>query len=175
MEALRNTFARQAIPMTWDFAEGNPFSESSGNWNNNIEWTAMVCDILNPVAVGVARQLDATADLALSTGAEVVTDPPYYDNIGYADLSDFFYIWLRRSLYNVYPDVFGTLLVPKTQELIATPHRFEGGARQAKQFFEDGLGRAFARMRVAQSVDYPLTLYYAFKQAETGFEDNEDG
>jgi putative DNA methylase len=102
----------------------------------------------------------------------ISTDPPYYDNIGYADLSDFFYIWLRRSLGKVCPDLFGTMLTPKAQELIATPYRFGGDGEKAKAFFEQGLGNAFARMRETLHPDYPLTVYYAFKQSETD-EDNE--
>jgi putative DNA methylase len=167
MEALRNTFARQAIPMTWDFAEGNPFSESSGNWGNNVEWTAMVLDKMAPGASGTARQLDATAAIDAADAPVISTDPPYYDNIGYADLSDFFYVWLRRSLRDIYPDLFSTLLTPKGQELVATPYRFEGSKKKAQAFFETGLGAAFARMRQAGNPDCPLTVYYAFKQTES--------
>lgn len=167
MEALRNTFARQAIPMTWDFAEGNPFSDSSGNWNNNTEWAAMVVDRLVPAAEGSAKQLDATAAVVEVSGPAVSTDPPYYDNIGYADLSDFFYVWLRRSLKDVYPDLFATLLTPKKQELVATPYRFGGSRKEAQAFFEQGLGAAFAHIRSEGNPDYPVTVYYAFKQAES--------
>jgi putative DNA methylase len=99
------------------------------------------------------------------------TDPPYYDNIGYADLSDFFYVWLRRSIGKLYPDIFSTLLVPKTQELVATPYRFDGDKDKAKRFFEEGLGMAFAKAHEAQHSDYPLTVFYAFKQSESA----EDG
>jgi putative DNA methylase len=98
----------------------------------------------------------------------ISTDPPYYDNISYADLSDFFYVWLRQSLSRIYPDLFSTLLTPKAQELVATPHRHNGNKERAKAFFEAGLGRAFARIRESQHPDYPLTVFYAFKQAETG-------
>jgi len=97
----------------------------------------------------------------------ISTDPPYYDNIGYADLSDFFYVWLRRSLGKIYPSLFSTLLVPKARELIATPYRFEGSKQKAQQFFEQGLGKAFASIRAAGHPDYPATVYYAFKQAES--------
>ncbi len=121
MEALRNTFGRQAIPMTWDFAEGNPFSESSGNWMNNIEWGAKAVQILPAISLGYAEQYDASSQEA-SYGKVVSTDPPYYDNIGYADLSDFFYVWLRRSLKPVFPELFATLAVPKAEELVATPY-----------------------------------------------------
>jgi putative DNA methylase len=165
MEALRNTFARQAIPMTWDFAEGNPFSESSGNWNNNVEWVARVLDLTPGGLPGSAQQLDATA-IRPREPLLVSTDPPYYDNIGYADLSDFFYVWLRRSLGGVYPQLFSTLLVPKSQELIASPYRHEGSKARAKEFFEAGLRNVFGHIRDMQDNRFPLTIYYAFKQSE---------
>jgi putative DNA methylase len=169
MEALRNTFARQAIPMTWDFAEGSPFSESSGNWLNNVEWVAKVAERLVPSALGSVRQLDATM---LDSGIFVFsTDPPYYDNIGYADLSDFFYVWLRRSLSKLYPDLCSTLLVPKKQELVATPYRFGGSKQAAQEFFEEGSTRVFSKMRNSQNPEFPLTVYYAFKQAESEDDD----
>ncbi len=173
MEALRNTFARQAIPMTWDYAEGNPFSTSSGNWLNNVEWTAMVVDSLQPHSSGSASQYDSTESIERLHKVLVSTDPPYYDNIGYADLSDFFYVWLRRSLARVFPDLFGTMLVPKAQELVATPYRFGGSKEKAQQFFEHGLGRAFAAIQSAAHPDYPVTIYYAFKQAESEGEDED--
>ena len=100
------------------------------------------------------------------TQSLISTDPPYYDNIGYADLSDFFYVWLRHSLSSIYPELFTTMLVPKSQELVATPYRFNGSKSKAQQFFETGLQKAFEQMRAIQSPDYPLTVYYAFKQAE---------
>jgi putative DNA methylase len=172
MEALRNTFARQAIQMTWDFAEGSPFSESSGNWMNNVEWVSKTVDGLLGEAIATASQLDATA---LSRPAMYSTDPPYYDNIGYSDLSDFFFVWLRRSLGAIYPDECGTLLVPKRQELIATPYRFEGSKERAQKFFEDGFGKVFEKIREVHNSEYPLTVYYAFKQSESKEDDDERG
>jgi len=175
MEALRATFARQAIPMTWDFAEGNPFSESSGNWVNNVEWTA-TCLGRSPCRVlASVRQSDAgrTVDAPLSRLA--CTDPPYYDNIGYADLADYFYVWLRRSVGALYPDLFGTLLTPKAEELVASPYRFVGNRDQAAEFFEQGLTATFQRMRDAQHPDYPLTAFYAFKQAESEDDSGRNG
>ena len=166
MEALRNTFARQAVPMTWDFAEGNPLSASSGNWINNVDWTADVAEAVVPAASGQAKQLDATVAANGVSAPLVSTDPPYYDNIGYADLADFFYVWLRRSLGDVYPDLFGTLLTPKATELVATPYRFGGDKAAAERHFESGLGAAFGHIRDAADPDYPVTVYYAFKQAE---------
>ena len=127
-----HVFARQVLQMIWDFAEANPVSESSGNWSNNVEWTAKALDSLAGGTAGIAFQLDATA--AKASSAIISTDPPYYDNIGYADLSDFFYVWLRRSLSTIYPDLFSTLLVPKTQELVAAPHRFGGSGERAQEF-----------------------------------------
>lgn len=174
-DTIRNTFARQAIPMVWDFAEANPFSDSTGNFMGAVEWVVEVVEILPCSSTGSVKQLDATQSVNGVTNPVVSTDPPYYDNIGYADLSDFFYVWLRRSLGGVYPCLFSTLLTPKAQELVATPYRFEGDREKARRFFERGLGEAFARIREAQHPDFPMTLYYAFKQAEIEEEDEEDG
>ena len=164
---IRNTFARQAIPMTWDFAEVNPFSDSSGNFIGAVDWVTQVIEISPCSTKGVVKQIDATTSDAYAKSIVVSTDPPYYDNIGYADLSDFFYVWLRRSLGSIYPDLFSTLLVPKAQELVATPYRFGGDKQKAKEFFEAGLGQVFERMRKMAHDEYPLTVYYAFKQTET--------
>ena len=172
MEALRNTFARQAIPMTWDFAEGNPFSESSGNWKKNVNWVEMVIAKLVPQQIGFARQASAT-NLELDAEYLFSTDPPYYDNISYANLSDFFYVWLRRSLGGFYPEVFGTLLPPKGEELVADPYRFEGNKERARNFFEVGLAKAFATIRKHQRSEYPVTVFYAFRQAEDDADDKE--
>jgi putative DNA methylase len=163
---VRNTFARQAIPMTWDFAEGNPFSGSTGNFDGALEWVAEVVEAAPAAVCAVAHQLDAAAAIDSVAEPMLATDPPYYDNIGYADLADFFYVWLRRSLGRVYPELFSTLLTPKAQELVADSHRFSGDRTQAERFFQDGLGRSFERMRGVHDSDYPLTLFYAFKQAE---------
>ena len=170
-------FARQAIPMVWDYAEVNPFSDSSGNFLGAIEWIVKVIEKLPALPLGSAVQQDATRFTNGSIKPLVSTDPPYYDNIGYADLSDFFYVWLRHSLGKIYPDLFGTVLVPKSQELVATPYRFGGDKEKARHFFEKGLGQAFGRIRDVHNSDYPLTVYYAFKQTETeeGEEDAEDG
>jgi putative DNA methylase len=165
MEALRNTFARQAIPMTWDFAEGNPFSRSTGNLLDNFAVVAKTVERLHPAAAGQSRQGDASH--VTSTNAVVSTDPPYYDNIGYADLADFFYLWLRRSLHDVYPDLLGTMLTPKVDELVATPYRFGGSKARAEEHFETGFVRTFTRIRKTHPPDVPITVYYAFKQAET--------
>jgi len=166
-EFIRDCFARQGIVMTWDFAECNPFSDSTANWSAASEWVAKVLAEASGKSSGQVKQLDATAAINGVKQPLISTDPPYYDNIGYADLSDFFYVWLRRSLAKVYPDLFSTLLTPKVQELIATPYRFGGSKDKARHFFEQGLSKAFAHMYTAQHPDYPLTVYYAFKQAES--------
>ncbi len=160
-------FARQAIPMVWDFAEANPFSNSSGSFQGAVDWVAQVIALSSCNASGKVQQRDATMAVNDVVHPLISTDPPYYDNIGYADLSDFFYVWLRRSLNTVYPDLFKTMLVPKAQELVATPYRFSGSKIEAQKFFETGLAQAFERMRAVAHPDYPLTVYYAFKQAES--------
>ncbi|WP_327416448.1 DUF1156 domain-containing protein [Streptomyces sp. NBC_01233] len=162
-EGIRNTFARQALPMTWDFAEVNPFSESSGNLGFMLRGITRVLDELPAHNEGRARQADAAS--RDYTNLLIATDPPYYDNIGYSDLSDYFYVWLRRSLRDIHPDLFGTMLVPKAEELVANPYR-HGGKESAEKFFEDGFQHVFARARQTASSDYPITIFYAFKQAE---------
>lgn len=170
MEALRNTFGRQAIPMVWDFAEGNPFSESSGSWMNNVEWGAKAVANMPAKANGSATQADATRQ-DTSIDKVVSSDPPYYDNIGYADLSDFFYVWLRRTLKPIFPDLFATLAVPKAEELVATAYR-HGGKEKAEIFFLDGMTQAMHRLAEQAHPAFPVTIYYAFKQAES---DGNDG
>jgi len=168
-ELVRGTFSRQALAMTWDFAEANPFASSTGSLHNVVDMIARVIDGLPATTSGSVSQRDATVP-PVSRGL-CSTDPPYYDNVGYADLSDFFYVWLRRSLKNVLPIETSTLLSPKTQELIASPHRFGGDKRAAREHFERGLGVAFARIREAQIPGYPITAFYAFRQTE----DSGDG
>jgi putative DNA methylase len=163
---LRQLFARQAIPMAWDFAETNPL-DGIVTIQSAIEWALSGLSGVGSGPVARVKQLDATAAANGAVQPILSTDPPYYDNIGYADLSDFFYIWLRRSLNDVYPDLFSTLLVPKGPELIATPYRFGGDKEKARRFFEEGLRTAFAQMRKSQHPDFPLTLFYAFKQRES--------
>lgn len=167
-DSTRNTFARQAIPMTWDFAELNTLLDGTGSFAGAAVWTAESLDgVAAGGSVGSVKQLDAAASVDGVISPLVSTDPPYYDNIGYADLSDFFYVWLRRSLDGVYPELFATLLTPKAAELIATPYRFGGDKRKAETHFETGLGRAFERIREASNPEYPITVYYAFKQSES--------
>jgi putative DNA methylase len=173
MDRLRGTFQRQALPMTWDFAEANPFGGAGGDFAHCLFSVWEVVGRLPGRAPGSADQADA-AELDAARPALIATDPPYYDNVGYADLSDFFYVWLRRSLRDLYPDLLGTPLAPKSAELVATPYRF-GGRRAAGAHVRDGLARAFRRMRAVQAPDGPLTLFYAFKQAGDGWETMLEG
>jgi putative DNA methylase len=162
---IRNTFGRQALPMTWDYAEGNPFSDSTGNFAALLEWVEKFLVESPAVPNGLAAQQDASAQ-AISADKVISTDPPYYDNIGYADLSDFFYVWLRRSLRPVFPDLFATLAVPKAEELVATPYR-HGSKEKAEKFFLDGMTQAMHRLGEQAHPAFPVTIYYAFKQSET--------
>ncbi|HVL40316.1 MAG TPA: DUF1156 domain-containing protein, partial [Fimbriimonadaceae bacterium] len=162
---LRGTFQRQAIPMSWDYVEANSLGEAGGNYTTTVFSVWEVLSRLNGAGRTSVVQLDATAVLPAQR-VLYATDPPYYDNIGYADLSDFFYVWLRRSLKTVHPDLFSTLLVPKSQELVATPYRFGGDRGAAEKHFESGIGIAFEQMRESQAPGFPLTVIYAFKQAE---------
>jgi putative DNA methylase len=157
-------FGRQAIPMVWDFAEVGPFSGAGGDWQGVVDGAASALDRLRPAAPGFAVQADAASSAGMA-GSLVSTDPPYYDNVPYADLSDFFYVWLRRSLGRTFPDLFTTVLVPKGQELVADVHR-HGGRDAARDFFDEGLGRSFDRLKTSTGVD-PMTVYYAFRQAES--------
>lgn len=170
MEAVRGLFARQAISMSWDFAEANVFGTSSGNYVEDVEWVARALENL-PVAarvIGTAKQADAA--VVAGDAALISTDPPYYDNVPYADLSDFFYVWLRRSLRTVYPELLSTMLVPKADELVANTLRHHG-TDGAREFFEQGFRQVFARARCAAVGDYPVTVYYAFRQSDA----DEDG
>jgi putative DNA methylase len=151
--------------MVWDYAEANPFCSSTGNWMAMIYWVWKSLLLMPSTRKGVVYQGDAavskdTRDYVYST------DPPYYDNIGYADLSDFFYIWLRKSLKNIYPDIFSTILVPKEQELIASPYRHVT-KKKAEAFFMEGMTKAIQNMALGCHPAFPVTIYYAFKQSDT--------
>ena len=162
-EKMRNVFGRQAIPMAWDFAEVNLFSTQTGNWMAQTDWVWKSV-ASSPAQVGsLAQQEDAVE--AVTEPALISTDPPYYDNIGYSDLSDFFYVWLRRCLRDVHPELFSTLLVPKAEELVANSYR-HGGKDKARAFFEDGFKQVFQHAREQALEDFPITVYYAFKQSE---------
>ena len=157
-------FARQAIPMTWDFPEVNPFANAAGDYGVSV---AGVVKGLEPITInsnGKCIQHDAqTVNYAPNT--VISTDPPYYDNIGYADLSDFFFTWMKPALKSVYPDLFGLLATPKAEELIATPFRHDG-RDTAEKFFLGGMGKAIKNMANRASDAIPATIYYAFKQSE---------
>ena len=169
-QKIQQAFGRQALPMTWDFCESNPFSNSSGNWLGQLDFPAKCIDAAPAKLPGFVLQQDAQQQ-GVSTDKVVSTDPPYYDNIGYADLSDFFYVWLRRSLKPVFPDLFAMLAVPKAEELVATPYR-HGSKQKAEAFFLNGMTQAMHRLTEQAHPAFPVTIYYAFKQAES---DGGDG
>jgi putative DNA methylase len=164
-QKMISTFGRQALPMVWDFAEANPLSESSGNWDGGVEQASKM--ILNTPARsrGKVLQQDAQSQ-RISAGRFVSTDPPYYDNIGYADLSDFFYVWLRRSLRESHPQMLATIAVPKAEELVATPYR-HGSKERAESFFLEGMTQAMQHLAAQAHPGAPVTIYYAFKQSDT--------
>ena len=163
-QKLSHTFGRQAIPMVWDYAEANPFSGSGGSFNNLFSWTTQSLPNLMSNPSGFAVQSDA-ATQTISKGCLVSTDPPYYDNVPYADLSDFFYVWLRRSLKTIFPDLFATLAVPKVEELVAFAYRHEGKTG-AMEFFLEGMTQAMHSLAIQAHPAFPVTIYYAFKQSE---------
>ena len=165
-ESTSSTFQRQALPMLWDYAETNPWLDGTGTYLNAINWTAEVVDNLGEGIPGQVVQADATT-LVPTAHMALSTDPPYYDNIGYADLADYFYVWLRRSLRTVYPELFGTMLTPKSEELIANPYRFAGSKADARSFFEEGFVRTFRAARDHQPPHVPMTIFYAYKQSES--------
>lgn len=163
-EGIGHLFARQTIPMIWDFCEANPLSSSSGNMADQWNWVAKVLESLHPAAPGRVSQADAAS--RSYSGVVISTDPPYYDNITYSDLSDFFYVWLRRTLRAIHPDLLSTMLVPKAEELVANPYR-HAGKDGAKAFFESGFRAVFDRARAVARDDVPITVWYAFKQSES--------
>lgn len=165
-ENMRNTFGRQAIPMVWDYAEANPFCSSSGSYDNMLDWVVRCIEQLPAQGNAEVSQFDAQSDCGLRN-IMVSSDPPYYDNIGYADLSDFFYVWMRQSLKDTYPKLFRTMLVPKAEELVATPYRFEGSTEKARDFFEDGMLHTCQQIYQYAREDIPVTIYYAYKQSDT--------
>lgn len=171
--AFRETFARQALCIVWDFAEANPLTDVGGGLATTIEKVAKVADFCCSVNPGTVSQLSATEIHQASPGYLFSTDPPYYDNVPYADLSDYFYIWLRRSLQPFYPELLATVLVPKADELVSDPFR-HGSKDKARSFFERGMGHVFKRMRETSDPRFPATIYYAFKQTEDD-SDDENG
>lgn len=164
-ETIRSTFGRQAIPMTWDYCEANTLGQATGAFATSLAQSVKVLEVTTPGSPGFAVQADA-AKQGISEGKIISTDPPYYDNIGYADLSDFFYVWARKSLRNVYQQLFGTVSVPKLEELVATPYR-HGGKGAAEHFFLNGMTEAMQRLCEQSHPAFPITIYYAFKQSES--------
>jgi putative DNA methylase len=169
-EKVMNLFSRQAIPMVWDFAEANILHEGVGGWTTCVEYVADCAQatLVGGEPVGHAIQHDAANADPPAGPLLVSTDPPYYDNIAYADLSDFFYVWLRRVLADIHPDLLGTMLSPKSQELVATPYRFDGDKTRARDHFEGGFRNAFTRLQGRLDPRFPMTVYYAYKQSEDG-------
>ena len=175
-QKVMNLFGRQAIPMVWDFAEANLKGDSVGAWVTCYQYVAQCIQAIPGASqsTGISRQIDAATG---SNGIDqllVSTDPPYYDNIGYAALSDFFYVWLRRTLGKQYPEIFSTMMVPKLPELIASPERFGGSKQEAKEHFEYGFRKAFTSLRNNMDHRFPLTVYYAFKQDDEASGENID-
>lgn len=162
-ESVSDTFGRQALPMVWDYAEGNTFCKGPCDIESSTGWVARAIDFLPANVDGTVSQADAAA--RQYNGLLVATDPPYYDNIGYSDLSDYFYVWLRRTLRSVDPALFSSMLVPKAEELVADKYR-HGGRSNAEAFFETGFEHVFKRARDGASEHLPITVFYAFKQAE---------
>ena len=169
------TFDRQIVSMVWEFGEGNPFGNSVGSWLGALDNVLGGLTVIPTEShVATVSQLDAAANLPNLIHSTVSTDPPYYDNIGYADLSDFFYVWLRHTLLNVYPALFKTVLAPKRQELIAASHLFEGDKSAAERHFLNGLTEAFRKIKTNCDPSYPVTIFYAFKQAEEQESEGEE-
>lgn len=159
---VRHLFTRQAIPMMWDFAEAPPFGQAAGSFEVSL---GSLCKAIVDSGGPAANVEQADAATRSYSGVVINTDPPYYDNIGYSDLSDFFYVWLRRTLKEIYPDLLSTLQVPKAEELVANPYR-HGGKAEAQGFFEGGFRSVFSRARESASTDYPIAVWYAYKQSE---------
>ena len=158
--------------MLWDFGENNIFNNAAGDYTVSLNSIIKVIQKFDKVnSFGYVYQFNAQEDCKLRN-IIISSDPPYYDNIGYADLSDFFYLWLRRSLKSIYPQLFRTMLVPKTEELVATPYRFEGSKEKAREFFEDGMFKTCCQLYGYAREDVPVTIYYAYKQSES--DESED-
>tara|TARA_Y100000310_G_scaffold329241_1_gene398684 strand:- start:503 stop:3190 length:2688 start_codon:yes stop_codon:yes gene_type:complete len=165
-EKIEGIYSKQAIAMVWDFVEGNPFSNSSGNWVGAITWISKVIDNLSINATGQADQLDIANDIMDLQSPMICTDPPYYDNIMYADLSDYFYVWIKKILKNVYPELFKTIQTPKNNELVASPYIFYGDKKKAEIHFLNGMMSAAKQIIEKANPDYPVTYFYAYKQSE---------
>ena len=179
-QKVMNLFGRQVIPMVWDFAEANTLGTSVGSWETCSEYVAKCIQTIPVVGsgTGFTRQIDAATGANGISSLLISTDPPYYDNVPYADISDFFYVWLRRALSQIHPELFTTMLVPKMPELTASPRRWGGKKDRARQHFESGFRRAFVALRQKMDRRFPLTVYYAFKQDDkdsSGGDNEENG
>ena len=166
-EFIVQTFGRQALPMVWDYAEGNPFSNSTGNILGAVEWVYKCFNIFPALTSGTGNHLiqDDAQTANFPVNAVVSTDPPYYDNISYADLSDFFFTWMKPALKSIYPDLFSVVATPKMEELVATPYRHDS-KDEAEAFFLSGMKKAIKNIADNTSTTAPATIYYAFKQSE---------
>ena len=167
LQVVQHAFGKQALGMIWDFADANVFYTASGSWSRSIKLVTDPLLFLGNGHTASVNQYDAAAMCMERDQFLISTDPPYYDNVSYADLSDFFYVWLRQSLKNIYPELFNLMLVPKTEELVASPHRFHGDKSKADEHFLTGLEKTFRLMRQHAHSQYLTTVYYAFKQSET--------
>jgi len=176
-QKVMNLFAKQAIPMVFDFAEANILGESVGAWKTCCEYVSSCIKTIATKysANSTARQVDAASENNQFRDIIVSTDPPYYNNISYATLSDFFYVWLRRNIGDMHPEIFQTVLVPKMPELIAAPNRFDGDQIKAKEHFESGFKKSFCYLRERMDNRFPVTVYYAFKQEDDTSPTDDDG
>lgn len=165
-ENVQQVFARQALQMTWDYVECNPFSESTGNFVGQTEYLTKVLESAIPGRPAAYAVVQNARTQAISRGKIVSTDPPYYDNVPYADLSDYFYVWLRRSINGAVPGLFATVAVPKADELVAFAYRHPDKAT-AEHFFLNGMTEALHRIAVEAHPAFPITVFYAFRQADT--------
>ena len=169
-----HAMTKQALPMVWDFTEVNPLVGAAGDITISLRGIVARRRRYTVLCTG-SRDNSMRRRQSLNVSNPLIsTDPPYYDNIGYADLSDFFYVWMRRSLNSIFPSLFSTLLTPKASEMIASLYRHGGSREEAQSFFEEGFGKAFSRLRESHHDDFPLTVYYAFKQSESDDDDSPD-
>ena len=170
-ETIEQPFGRQAIPMVWTFPEANVFSNSTGGWNSSLEWIPKVLENLYTSGESATVVQADAMEFVNDTPVLVSTDPPYYSNVPYADLADFFYVWMRKMLKTDFPTIFGTISTPKANELVAEKYRCGGDDEAAKRFFEEGMRKTFRNIIKYTSEDYPLTVYYAFKEIENDEDD----
>ena len=164
-QKVMNLYGKQAIAMTWDYPEANILADTVGGFIPAADFISSCINKLAGSSSGHVVHADAQTQ-HISQNKVISTDPPYYDNIGYADLSDFFYVWQRRNLREIYPAIFSTMAVPKAEELVATPYR-HGSKENAEKFFLDGMTEAMHRLAEQAHSAFPVTIYYAFKQSDT--------